>query len=97
MTYTYMVMTYKLKEGETKSAFTFGENVRELINQFERKPMLIITGQSYGGFLAQIVTYMKQCDQEKHQLTNPESTQSSSTRHQPTIKYRALTRAIHSS
>lgn len=45
---------------EIDSAFTFGENVRKLISAFKSnkcKPMLLITGQSYGGFLAQVVTY----------------------------------------
>jgi len=47
----------RLKGGEVDSAFTFGEKVRELINEFKCKPMLLITGHSLGGYLAQIITY----------------------------------------
>lgn len=45
------------KGGEMDSAFTFGEKVRELMLKFKCKPMLMTTGHSLGGYLAQIVTY----------------------------------------
>jgi ankyrin repeat protein len=50
-----VVLNYK--GGEINSAFTFGEKVRQLILKFKCKPMLLITGHSLGGYLAQIVTY----------------------------------------
>jgi ankyrin repeat protein len=50
-------VTLGSKGGEIDSAFTFGEEVRKLISKFKCKPMLIITGHSLGGYLAQIITY----------------------------------------
>jgi hypothetical protein len=50
-------VTLGLKGGEIDTAFTFGEKVRELILKFKCKPMLLITGHSLGGYLAQIITY----------------------------------------
>jgi ankyrin repeat protein len=49
----------KRKGRVINSAFTFGEKVRELILKFKCKckPMLVITGHSLGGYLAQIMTY----------------------------------------
>ena len=47
----------KKEGGILDSAFTFGETVRKLINNFTCKPMLLITGHSLGGFLAQLITY----------------------------------------
>lgn len=50
-------VTFGLKGGEIDSAFTFAEKVRKLILKFKCKPLLLITGHSLGGYLAQIITY----------------------------------------
>lgn len=44
-------------KGAPDAAFTVGEEVRKLANKFKRRPQIIITGHSLGGFLAQIAAY----------------------------------------
>jgi NACHT domain len=50
-------LSAEYKGGEINCAFTLGEKVRVLITKFKCKPILMITGHSLGGYLAQIVTY----------------------------------------
>jgi hypothetical protein len=46
--------------GGIDSAITFAEKVRLLISEFELKPQLCIAGESFAGFLAQIIAFSVQ-------------------------------------